>query len=163
MISKASAITLREVTKENVWDVCRLQPAEHQKQFVAPNALSIAEGHDQPNYAWFRAIYADETPVGFVMVGMNEKEDFCFLWRFMIDEKYQKMGFGRKALAILFAYLGTQTSFRRVVTSYHEAPGNPAGFYLQMGFTPADDDADWGCLGQEMLRKGEKRLQFALM
>src|SRR6187402_3612280 len=97
-ISMESKVTLCEVTKETVADVCRLSPKNEQKQFVATNAQSIAEAYLEPNYAWFRAIYADNTPVGFVMLGLDPKKDFAFLWRFMIDKKYQKLGFGKQAL-----------------------------------------------------------------
>jgi diamine N-acetyltransferase len=38
-----------------------------QRGYVAPNAISIARGHFEPR-AWFRAVFADETPVGFVML-----------------------------------------------------------------------------------------------
>ena len=38
-----------------------------QEGLVAPNSVSIAEAHFWPT-GWFRAIYADDTPVGFVMI-----------------------------------------------------------------------------------------------
>lgn len=84
-MNKISNITIREVTKDTVLEICRLSLFEDQKQFVASNAFSIAQAHFQPDYAWFRAIYADNTPIGFIMFGMDSRDDFCFLWRFMID------------------------------------------------------------------------------
>lgn len=41
-----------------------LPPA--QRKMVADNIRSIAEAHLSPS-AWMRAIYADETPIGFIM------------------------------------------------------------------------------------------------
>ena len=38
-------VTLREVVKEKVRDICRLQVTEGQRKFVAPNAVSIAQAH----------------------------------------------------------------------------------------------------------------------
>lgn len=99
-ITENSEITLREITKATVWKVLQLKPSDDQKQFVASNAESIAEAYFQQDYAWFRAIYADECPVGFIMIGMDSKDDFCFLWRFMIDKKYQKKVLGEKLLNI---------------------------------------------------------------
>lgn len=157
-ISKKSKISLREVTKENVQEICRLAPSKDQKQFVASNAQSIAEAHFQQDYAWFRAIYADDTPIGFVMLGIDPKEDFCFLWRFMIDEKYQKQGFGRKALELVLEYLRSQTHACRVVTSYHQGHGDPRGFYNQLGFEEVDTQEDWGDLGRKMIELREIRL-----
>jgi len=57
-------ISLKEITRETLREVCRLDAGDGARQ-VAPNALSIAEAsfYDE---AWFRAIYDDETPVGFI-------------------------------------------------------------------------------------------------
>jgi diamine N-acetyltransferase len=91
-------ITLREVTAETVSTICRLAVAEHQQQLVASNAVSIAQAYFQPK-AWVRAIYADETPVGFVMLydsslgPQSPPEDYYEVWRFMIDARYQGKGF----------------------------------------------------------------------
>ena len=60
-------VTLREVTGDTVRAVCRLQVGPGQERFVASNAISIAEAYFEPK-AWFRAIYAGEEPVGFVML-----------------------------------------------------------------------------------------------
>ena len=59
-------VTLKEVTRETLRAVCKLDAGDGATQ-VAPNAVSIAEAsfYDE---AWFRAIYEDDTPVGFVML-----------------------------------------------------------------------------------------------
>ncbi|MEW5699369.1 hypothetical protein [Pseudomonas synxantha] len=38
-----------------------------QRSMIADNGASIAEAHFSEN-AWFRAIYADETLIGFIML-----------------------------------------------------------------------------------------------
>ena len=60
-------VSLREVTARTVGDICDLSVAPGQERFVAPNSVSIAEAYFCEK-AWFRAIYADETPVGFLML-----------------------------------------------------------------------------------------------
>ena len=50
---------------------------------VAPNAASLAQAHFSEN-AWLRAIYADDTLVGFVMLYDAPDEQEYFLWRYMI-------------------------------------------------------------------------------
>ena len=102
-ITEQSKITLREITKATVWEILKLNPSNEQEQFVASNAQSIAEAYFQREYAWFRAVYAGEHPVGFVMIGRNSEDDFCFLWRFMIDKRFQKNGFGKKAVMVGYA------------------------------------------------------------
>ena len=66
-----TAVTLREVTRENLDDILDLKVIREQENFVASNAVSIAQAHFYPvcpETAWFRAIYADEVPVGFVLI-----------------------------------------------------------------------------------------------
>ena len=161
-ITEQSKITLREITKATVWEILKLKPSHEQEQFVASNAQSIAEAYFQPEYAWFRAIYADEHPVGFVMIGRNPEDDFCFLWRFMIDKRFQKNGFGKRALELLFEHLTSRTDVRRVITSYHEGVGDPRGFYKKIGFTEAEEAVKQSELGERIKKAGEIALQLEL-
>ena len=62
-----ATVCLREITQETVNSILNLRVTKEQEQFVASNAVSIAEAHFSED-AWFRAIYADETPVGFLML-----------------------------------------------------------------------------------------------
>jgi diamine N-acetyltransferase len=161
-ITEKSVVTLREITKATVWKILKLKPSDDQRQFVASNAESIAEAYFQQDYAWFRAIYADECPVGFIMTGMDPKDEFCFLWRFMIDEKHQKKGFGKRALELVFEYLKTQTKFLTIITSYHEASGDPSGFYKKNGFAEAGAMVKQSELGKRIMKAGEISLQLSL-
>ncbi len=133
-ISRDSNVSLREVTAETVRVICRLDVSEAQKHFVAPNAISIAEAYFEPK-AWFRAIYADETPVGFLMLyDDSDKRDY-FLWRYMIDEHYQKMGFGERAMDLLLAYVRSRPGAHELRLSCHPGEEGPEPFYRRYGFT----------------------------
>ena len=57
--------------------VCALEVGPEQHGYVAPNAVSIAQAHFEPK-AWFRAVHADETPVGFVMLHQDPEESAYF-------------------------------------------------------------------------------------
>jgi diamine N-acetyltransferase len=127
-------VTLREITKENLKAILRLKVAPEQEQFVASNAASIAEAHFEPEIAWFRAIYSGDTPVGFLMLEDNVAQQEYFLWRLMIDERYQKSGYGKKALELLFAYVKTRPGATVIDTSCVPAPGGPGPFYEKLGF-----------------------------
>ena len=78
-INKNSIVTLREVTRENFREILKLEVASSQKKFVAPNAYSIAQAYFEREIAWFRAIYADETLVGFLMHSNNPAVPEYFL------------------------------------------------------------------------------------
>ena len=58
-----------EITEETLLDALRLSSTllENQNKAVASNAVSIAQAHYAKN-AWFRAIYAGDEMVGFIML-----------------------------------------------------------------------------------------------
>ena len=86
-IEPNAAVSLREVTKDTVRAVLGLKVAPRQEHFVASNAFSIAEAHFS-DIAWFRAIYAGETPVGFMMLADDAAKPEYYLWRLMIDARH---------------------------------------------------------------------------
>lgn len=126
-------VTLREITGETVRTICRLKVSDHQKGFVAENAVSIAEAYFQPK-AWFRAIYADETPVGFVMLYDSPEEAEYYLWRYMIDGRFQGCDYGRQALEQVIDYVRTRPGADALLTSCVPGEGSPMGFYRKLGF-----------------------------
>jgi diamine N-acetyltransferase len=132
-ISRDSAVSLHEVTAETVRVICRLDVSEEQKHFVAPNAVSIAEAYFEPK-AWFRAIYADDSPVGFVMVYDDPEVPEYFLWRYMIDARYQKLGFGKRAMDLLITHVRTRPGARELKLSCHPGEEGPEPFYRKYGF-----------------------------
>ncbi len=132
-ITRDSTVSLREVTADTVREICRLDVSEDQKHFVAPNAVSIAQAYFEPK-AWFRAIYADETPVGFLMLYDETEEPLYFLWRYMIDVRYQMLGFGRKAMDLLLEYVRTRPGAKEMTLSCHPGEDGPEPFYRRYGF-----------------------------
>ena len=147
MVSQDSQVTLREVTGDTVRAICKLATTEDQQQFVAPNAVSISQAYFEKS-AWFRAIYADDTPVGFAMLDDKPEKAEYFLWRFMIDARYQRMGLGRRALELLIAHVRTRPNATEFLTSVHQAEGGPQPFYEKMGFALTGDFED----GEALLR-----------
>ena len=102
-----AVVTLREFTRENLDDILGLTVTSEQENFIASNAVSIAEAHFYPEVTWFRAIYADETPVGFILLDDDPVKSFYAVWRFMIDARFQKHGFGKRALELVIEYVKT--------------------------------------------------------
>jgi len=128
-------VGLREITGETVREICNLSNTltPPRKYMVAPNAVSIAQAHFSPN-AWFRAIYADDTPVGFLMLYDDTQEQEYFLWRLMIAGPYHGKGFGRRAIDLLVDYVRTRPGATVLETSCGQGPGSPEGFYRKLGF-----------------------------
>lgn len=144
-------VTLREITKENLRDILKLKVAPHQEAFVAPNAVSIAQAYFDREIAWFRAIYAGDVPVGFLMLEDDTAKQEYFLWRFMIDERYQRQGYGRKALELLFEHVKTRPGATILYTSCVPAEGGPGPFYEKMGFVyTGEKEDDELCMRREL-------------
>ena len=136
---REAVVSLREVTKQNLREVLRLSVAPRQDRFVAPNAISIAQAYFDRDVAWFRAIYADETPVGFVMLHDEPGAPKYYLWRFMIDHRYQKLGYGAKALKQVIDYVRGRPAAQELLTSIVPGEGSPGGFYETLGFRYTGD------------------------
>ncbi len=134
-------VSLREVTEDTVRAICALQVAPGQERFVAPNAVSIAQAYFSKE-AWFRAIYAGETPVGFVMLEDDPENEEYFLWRLMIAGEHQGKGYGRRAMELLIEHVKTRPGARELLTSYLPGDGSPEGFYRSLGFEPTGEVDD---------------------
>ncbi len=141
MTSPNPVISLREITADTVRSICDLQVLPAQGAFVASNAISIAQAHFEPK-AWFRAIHADQTPVGFVMLSLDPAiPEYC-IWRFMIDARYQNLGYGTKALRLVVDHIRTLPRVTEVLVSYVPADGCPEPFYRKAGFIPTGQVID---------------------
>ena len=150
ILTKSAIVTLREVTKDSVRDFCRMAVGPGQDGLVAPNAVSIAQAYFQKE-AWFRGIYADETPVGFAMLEdwsqagctdaeLYEGEPYIALWRFMIDARYQKNGFGAHAMLLLIDHASTRPGAKNMLLSFVPKENNPERFYQRFGFTRTGEE-----------------------
>lgn len=134
-VTKASIISLQEITEETLRSILRLKVSPEQEKYVASNAVSIAQAYFQRDNAWFRAIYADESPVGFLMLDDRPNEASYFLWRFMIDARYQKFGYGKRAIELLIEHVKTRPNAKELgVSCVPEGDGSPCPFYEKLGF-----------------------------
>ena len=131
-------INLREITSKNLKSIIDLNVKEDQKDYVALNSVSIAQGHYSKS-AWFKGIFYDDRPVGFVMLDLIEEENKCFLWRFMIDRKYQGKGFGKIALTQVIDFVRSLNLYTYIATSYVPAENSAGGFYKNFGFIESEE------------------------
>lgn len=127
-------VELREITMENLDDVLNLKVAKGQERFVSTTAYSLAQAWVSRETAYPFAIYADGVAVGFIMLGYYEERNQYTLWKFLIDEKHQRKGYGREALGLGLRYLLDRFHPHAVYTGV--AFGNSAakGLYESMGF-----------------------------
>ena len=138
-----AGVTLREITASNRADVIRIAVTPEQSEFVDGVAVSLEEAAAKPDACpWFRAIYAEETPVGFVMItdgvppGHPEFEWPYYLWRLLIDAGHQRRGYGTAALDLFVEYVRRRPGAVELVTSVVPGEGSPMSFYERSGFHP---------------------------
>ncbi|KAK3830661.1 MAG: GCN5-related N-acetyltransferase [Linnemannia gamsii] len=140
--TRGSTVTLREINKENWCAVTELSVAESQSAILTSNLKSLCESHYAED-AWVRAVYADETLVGFMMLSIWPVEDWYAIWRFMIDQKFQSLGFGRKAILLAINHITThypEAKQIRLMTAGPEgkkdveAKDSPYKFYAGLGW-----------------------------
>ena len=112
-------IEFRKITHTNLHEIINLSVAENQSKFVVPNSTSIMDAYvaiTNDGVALPFGIYAEGTAVGFIMFTYGHKEDenmpaiayhnYC-IWRFMIDVKYQRRGYGKEAIREAVKYMQT--------------------------------------------------------
>jgi diamine N-acetyltransferase len=130
-------VSLRPITDANRKAVNRLAVAPAQRRFVSGVGDSILEAAQEPDaQALYWAIYDDEVPVGFVMIADEvDGPDYIpqFLWKLLIDERYQRRGVGTATLDLIVDYFRARGA-RAMSTSAGQGEGSPIAFYERYGF-----------------------------
>ena len=126
-------VSLRPVDDDNVQAVIDLSVADDQHEFVAPNVKSLAQAFATTK-VWVRAVYAEDVPVGFVMLSDDDEKPRYYLWRFMIDAKHQRQGIGREAMGLVHEYVRSRPGGDRIYLSYVPEDGGPEEFYKSLGY-----------------------------
>ncbi|CAA9320321.1 MAG: hypothetical protein AVDCRST_MAG93-5714 [uncultured Chloroflexia bacterium] len=126
-------VTLEPITRENLRAVVALQPRDDQSNFVAPNAISIAEVYVEPTCTPL-ALAADGQLVGFTLLCRETETGIDWIIRFMIDQHHQGKGYGRAGLLAVIERLRASADYQETRLSY--VPGNAVaeGLYRAVGF-----------------------------
>lgn len=140
-------VSLRRITLQNFDAVVDLRLLDHQYDYLASNAYSIAEASLNPALRT-HAIYGDERVIGFVLYCTPEEEDdepgAYGIWRLMIDASVQGRGYGRRALELVLREICADASARKIYICYK--PDNEAAkrFYAGLGFEEVGIDPESG-------------------
>ena len=136
-------VSLRSINESNRGAVEALEVAPDQQQFVSNAADSIREAAKEPDgRALYWAIYADGTPVGFVMISDDVGGPDYFpqyLWKLFIDRRYQGRGYGTATLDLIAEYFRRRPEVEVMRTSAGQGKGSPIGFYERYGFERTGD------------------------
>ena len=130
-------ITLRAITEENFIDAFNLKLAPGQERFVSHPVRSLAQAYVYREQCQPFGIYEGDTMVGYVMVIYDYDIPEYDIWHMMIDESYQRRGYGSAALDLVLDYIKTKPfgSSNRVTLTCNRDNIQALKLYKSKGFT----------------------------
>lgn len=144
-------VTLGEITSDNVRTILELDRTFSQRRFVSSVAQSYGDAHVSVDpdgsrvVAWMRAIYAGGEPAGFIMVAEPApSHPHPYLWRFLVDHRYQRRGVGTRAIRALAGYWAERGATHLALGCVAGVPGSPEPFYRALGFELTGHVDEWG-------------------
>lgn len=129
-------IELREITQNNFEKIVNLKVTDEQSAFVSTVAYSLAQAWLYKYTAFPFAIYDDDIPVGFVMLGYYEERNQYTLWKLLIDQRYQNNGYGKQTLALAVNFLSANFNAEEVYVGVSVNNEIAKHLYMSFGFKP---------------------------
>ena len=143
-----TVITLREITRENWREALQLSVRPEQQRFVADYApivlVGLAKAYvSQFGLTWLPyGIYAAHEMIGFLELALDPgSTDEYWMYHFFIDQRYQRKGYGRQALAAFVEHIERNYPECRCINlTVH--PDNKAAqqLYNAAGFLPTNEE-----------------------
>lgn len=132
------SVTLRDITGDNYFQVLELKisPKQEAAKFVSPVVRSLADAwyYREEGITYPKAIYAKEDLVGFIMYDLDPESQQVFIWRFLIDQRYQGKGYGRQTIETVLAMAKEQAQMTKVVADYVDGNEPMKKILLDLGF-----------------------------
>lgn len=130
-------IRLVEIDRYNYMSVLDLSVSEEQKSFVATNQYSLAQAYVQPECIPL-ALYAENKPVGFAMYCLDVDDHQYWIFRLMIDRRYQGRGYGKEAMFLLIDRIRalSDEDHNRIYISFEPENHVAKSLYESLGFVP---------------------------
>lgn len=132
-------VKIIELDSENWYDCCALEVSEDQKDYMEPNAVSIAQSKFEPNLKPY-AIYSADKVVGFLMYNsIPEELDGYWIYRIMVDQAYQGKGIGKAASQLMIDEMAESLQATKIVVGYHPENLGAHNLYASLGFVDNGD------------------------
>ncbi|MGD8191711.1 GNAT family N-acetyltransferase [Brevibacillus ginsengisoli] len=131
-------IQIKEITKQNWFDVVLLSSSEDQKnkifeKDIASNCLSLTQASMEDNWIT-RAIYHGETLVGFTMYGYSEELKGYEICRIMIDYRFQGNGYGKSSLLLIVEDMVNRFGCNEILLCFNPDNTSAQKLYESVGF-----------------------------
>jgi N-acetyltransferase len=139
-------IELVTITEDNLSSILRLEAGANGLRMVATNGNSIAQATYNKNarqYGIQQKAQGDQPAlmIGYLLLWdpslyeqTEEATDQLYVWRLMIDFRYQGRGFGTQALRAVQAMAKNMKGINKVTLSHQLLEHNPKPFYESLGF-----------------------------
>ena len=141
MDDRTPAVTLRPVDAGSWRDVARLTVAPGQERFVAAPTyyLALCAYGD----VWHPlSVHAGEEVVGFLMWGIDDADDSCWLGGVLVDAAHQGRGVGRAAVVEAMHLLRDKAGDGGFALSYAPENAVAKGLYASLGFVETGEEDD---------------------
>ncbi|EPY7702135.1 MULTISPECIES: GNAT family N-acetyltransferase [Bacillus] len=137
-------IYLKPIDKNNWEEAIRLSVKKEQQTLIASNLYSIAEVQFLDDF-YAKGIYLDETMIGFTMFGIDSDDNNYWIYRLMIDKKFQGKGIGKQAIHLVIDEIRRNNNANISIIMIGYAPENfTAKFlYKKVGFIETELSS-WG-------------------
>ncbi|HFU4085246.1 TPA: GNAT family N-acetyltransferase [Streptococcus suis] len=139
-------IRLELVNKDNFDQVLDLDVAPKDQRRVASVEYSLAQAwlYRDSDVLFPYAVKSGQLTVGFLLLSYQPMENSYYIWRLLIDQKYQNQGFGKEVIRQVLQRVRDDQQCHKVTVNY--VIGNHKMRYIleKFGFQPVGLD------GQEM-------------
>lgn len=130
-------INFKEIDKSNYNTCINLKVGEHQKNYVASNAISLVQAfYEEELYPI--GIYDNEEMVGFILYDYDKELEGWSFSRFMIDINHQNKGYGSKALEKFLEFFHNKYEEENLYTSVEIDNEVAMKLYEKYGFNKKD-------------------------
>ncbi|HFR4145224.1 TPA: GNAT family N-acetyltransferase [Bacillus cereus] len=128
-------IHLKSINKSNWEEAIRLSVKAEQRKFIASNLYSIAEVQFLDNF-YAKGIYVGNKMIGFTMFGIDPDDNNYWIYRLMIDEKFQGKGIGKQAIYLVIEEVrqNNNTNIPLIMIGYHPENLTAKLVYKKAGF-----------------------------
>ncbi|QST00027.1 GNAT family N-acetyltransferase [Pontibacillus sp. ALD_SL1] len=128
-------IQFKYIDRHNFFEVIHLQVTDEQKSFVASNVFSLAQAKAFPECVCL-GIYFENLLVGFTMYCLDVDDKEYWIYRLMIDARYQSKGYGRAAMEKLIDRIKQDQNHEVIYLSFEPDNRQAMKLYEKLGFSP---------------------------
>ena len=130
-------VSLIDVMENNYLTVCALSVTEEQKGFLVSPTGILARAYAKRNRsARALAITNNETIIGVLMYMELFEEPACYtIEQFLIDFRYQNMGFGGQALQLVIDILAKEGKYKSIEVCVKMKNTHAIRMFKKAGFT----------------------------